>query len=442
MGDPLALELVVNGSRKPVLLAHLVSFFGCKIAKQCDQDFSDYSNCGVVPVSNRLGLDQRIKGRLSFCVVQDAISPDHRKPRPLRRDTLFIVRPMRYKVWPSRRDIRAGAAVSSLWRAAVYVLLMIWSFICLLPIYWLSITSIKGAADIDRPPGYLPFVDFSPSLDAWRFIFFEHNENLLTRLVHSGLISVAATALTIGCSSLAIYGLTRCHLTLRWTALVAITLPIGIVLGGVMVTSRLSFAAVATIAAIGVVLAIRMRKTGPVVSAAGAVAVLLATRILPPVVLALPLYVFGQALGVRDTLGFLTLVYTAINLPVAVWLMLPILGPRACEQEEAAQIDGASHLAILFTILLPMVRPGVIAVGLIVFLLSWNEYLFAAYLTFDHALTLPPWAVGQLSMKEAQVGGGPEEVAHLAAASILMILPALGFAAFSLKSFGRAIRER
>ncbi|MBC7735662.1 MAG: carbohydrate ABC transporter permease [Candidatus Saccharibacteria bacterium] len=319
---------------------------------------------------------------------------------------------------------------------------MIWSVVCLLPIYWLAITSIKGAADIDRPPGYWPFADFWPSLDAWRFILFEHNENLLARLAHSVLISAAATALTIGCSGLAIYGLTRCQLTLRSTALVAIALPIGVGSVGMIVTGRPSIAVLVTMVAVGMVLAIWLRKTGAVLSAPVAVAVLLATRILPPVVLALPLFVFGEALGVRDTLGFLTLVYAAINLPVAVWLMLPILGPRACEQEEAAQIDGASHLSILFTILLPMVRPAVIAVSLIVFLLSWNEYLLAAYLTFDHALTLPPWAVGQLSMKEAQVGGGPEEVAHLAAATIVMIVPALGFAAFALKSFGRAKRER
>lgn len=332
--------------------------------------------------------------------------------------------------------------MSRVWRAVAYVLLVIWSVVCLLPIYWLAITSIKGQADIDRPPGYLPFADFWPSLDAWRFILFEHNENLLPRLAHSGFVSAAATALTIGCSGLAIYGLTRCKLTLCWTAVVAIALPIGVGLGAAIVTSRLPLATLAVLVAVGLVLAVWLRKTGPVLSVPVAVAILLATRILPPVVLALPLYVFGEALGTRDTLGFLTLVYAAINLPVAVWLMLPLLGPRASEQEEAAQIDGASHLSILFTILLPMVRPGIIAVSLIVFLLSWNEYLLAAYLTFDHALTLPPWAVGQLSMKEAQVGGGPEEVAHLAAATIVMILPALGFAAFALKGFGRAIRQR
>ena len=89
-----------------------------------------------------------------------------------------------------------------------------------------------------------------------------------------------------------------------------------------------------------------------------------------------------------------------------------------------------------------MVRPGVAATGLIVFLMCWNEYLFAAYLTADQALTLPPWAVGQLSLKEAQIGGEAEEWAHLSAATILMMLPALAFAAFVQKHLARGVFGR
>jgi ABC-type glycerol-3-phosphate transport system permease component len=228
-----------------------------------------------------------------------------------------------------------------------YTLLAVWSFVCLFPVYWVAITSIKGVEDIDRPPGYVRFLDFWPSLDAWRFVLFEHNENLVSRLVNSALIA-----------------------------------------------------------------------------------------------LVLPIYVLAQAPGTRDTLLLMIFVYTAINIPVATWLLLPVLGSKATEQEEAAQLDGASHLATFFTILLPMVRAGVVATGLIVFLMCWNEYLFAAYLTADNALTLPPWAVGQLSMKEAQVGGGAEEWAHLSAATIVMIFPTLVFAAFALKHLSRAATRR
>jgi len=71
--------------------------------------------------------------------------------------------------------------------------------------------------------------------------------------------------------------------------------------------------------------------------------------------------------------------------------------------------------------------------------LCWNEYLFAAYLTFDHALTLPPWMVGQLSMKEAQAGGQAEEWAHLSAATIVMVFPALIFAAIAQRLLARSV---
>jgi multiple sugar transport system permease protein len=330
--------------------------------------------------------------------------------------------------------------VKPLARAATYALLAAWSLVCLLPVYWVAITSIKGIADIDRPPGYLPFVDFMPSLDAWRFILFEHNENLVSRFVNSALIGGIATTLTVTASGMAVYGLTRIHSALRWSSLVGPLFLLGLVPVVVSVSGAVSLAGLLALA--GLAAALLLRRRGPVISVSGATAMMLATRVLPPVVLVLPLYVMAQATGLRDTLLLMILVYAAINIPVATWLLLPVLGSKATEQEEAAQLDGASHLRIFFTILLPMLRASVVATGLIVFLLCWNEYLFAAYLTADSALTLPPWAVGQLSMKEAQVGGGAEEWAHLSAATIVMMLPALVFAAFALKPFGRSVSRR
>lgn len=325
-------------------------------------------------------------------------------------------------------------------QAVTYALLVVWSMVCLLPVYWVAITSIKGIEDIDRPPGYLPFVDFMPSLHAWRFILFEHNENLVSRFVNSALIGSIATTLTVVVSGMAVYGITRFHSTMRWSSLVGPLFLLGLVPVVVSASGAISLAALLALA--GFAVAFVLRRRGPVISVSGATSMMLAIRVLPPVVLVLPLYVLAQATGMRDTLVFMILVYTAINIPVATWLLLPVLGSEATEQEEAAQLDGASHLRIFFTILLPMVRASVVATGMIVFLLCWNEYLFAAYLTADSALTLPPWAVGQLSMKEAQVGGGAEEWAHLSAATIVMMLPALVFAAFALKALSRTVSGR
>ncbi|MCB1502577.1 MAG: carbohydrate ABC transporter permease [Bauldia sp.] len=327
-------------------------------------------------------------------------------------------------------------------KAVTYALLAVWSLVCLLPVYWVAITSIKGIEDIDRPPGYVPFVDFQPSLEAWRFILFEHNENLVSRLVNSAVIGSVATLLTVVTSGMAIYGLTRFHSTMRWSALIGALLLFGV--GPVLASASgsVSLAALLAWTLAGLALAYGLRRRGPVISASAATTMMLATRVLPPVVLVLPLYVLAQATAMRDTLIFMIFVYAGINIPVAVWLLMPVLGSDATDQEESAQLDGASHLTIFFTILLPIVRSSVIAIGLIIFILCWNEYLFAAYLTADHALTLPPWAVGQLSMKEAQVGGGAEELAHLSAATIVMMFPALVFAVFALRQLSRTISGR
>ena len=324
-------------------------------------------------------------------------------------------------------------------KVIIYAVLGIWSLVCLLPIYWVTITSFKGLADIDKPPGYVPFLDFAPSLDAWRFIFFEHNENLISRLFNSAVIGVGASALTLAVSGMAIYALTRFPSTIRWATMASFAAMIGLLLSALSASSAALRTPLLAGAVSGLGIAFALRNNGPIMSTSGAVTLMLATRALPPVVLVIPIYMMAIATGTRDTLTAMIFVYTAINIPVALWLLLPVFGSRATEQEEAAQLDGASHLAILFGIVFPMLRANVAAAGFVVFLMCWNEYLFAAYLTADHALTLPPWEVGQLSIKEAQVGGEAEELAHLSAATVLMILPALALGAFVQKQISRSI---
>ena len=277
-------------------------------------------------------------------------------------------------------------------KIAILTILSVWSLICLFPIYWLAVTSIKGNSDVDRAYTFLPFLNFEPDFAAWRFILADANENLVSRFVNSLIVGGTSTLLTIITSCLAIYAVTR-----------------------------------------------RPRRNG-YLSRNVLLWIVLSTRLLPPVVLVVPFYMMAIGTGLYDTRTGLILVYTAVNLPVAVWLLLPAFGKKSTEMEEAAQLDGASHLSILFTIFLPTIRTSLYATAMLVFLLCWNEYLFAVTLSSDHALTLPPWMVGQLSMKEAQVGGGPEEVAHLSAAATLMFAPLLIFATFIIRQLGKAAR--
>jgi ABC-type glycerol-3-phosphate transport system permease component len=209
-------------------------------------------------------------------------------------------------------------------------------------------------------------------------------------------------------------------------------------LASVIETPLFRLLIIAAAAALGAA-AVAMRSCGPSVELQGTLGLLLSSRLLPPAAVVIPLYLMAHGVGLLDTRSALILTYGAVNLPVALWLLQPIFGTRATDQEEAAQLDGAAHLSILFGILLPMIRGALAATAVIVFLLCWNEYLFAALLTSDHALTLPPWMVGQLSMKEAQAGGEAEELAHLSAAAVLMAVPALALATFAHRLLGRSL---
>ena len=281
-------------------------------------------------------------------------------------------------------------------KVLTYSVLVFWSLVCLFPLYWIAVTSLKGDLEIMRGPYYLPFVDFTPSLDAWVFILDYANDHLILRFYNSVIVGVTSTFLTVVLGGTAVYGLTRFRYRLPW---------------------------------------IGLRNEGILFA-------ILASRILPPVVIAIPLYVMAQYTGTLDTHFALIFAYTAVNLPVAVWLLLPVFGNMATPQEEAAQLDGASRFGIFFTIFLPMVAASTAAVGLLIFILCWNEYLLAVFLTSDKVSTLPPWVMGQMSIKEAAVGGDGDEWPQLSAAIIFMIVPLLAFTGFAQRFLSRAFLVR
>jgi multiple sugar transport system permease protein len=266
-------------------------------------------------------------------------------------------------------------------RVLAYAILLLWSAVCLFPIYWVLLESFKTEGSIMHGPRYLPFVDFQPSLNAWRFLFLDSTQNLLLPLWNAFVVSVCGAVIATSAACLLIYSITR------------------------QPTRRSHMLLWAT----------------------------LATRILPPFIIIIPLYLTVQPLGLLDTRAVLILTYAAINLPVAAWLLLPVFGPAATEQEEAATLEGASNIYIVWDILLPSLAKGLVAVLLVVFILCWNEYILAVYLTAGKASVLTPWMVSQLSLKEAQVGGDAEEWAHLSAAIILMIAPLLLFTTVAMQ---------
>ena len=116
---------------------------------------------------------------------------------------------------------------------------------------------------------------------------------------------------------------------------------------------------------------------------------MISQRILPPVVVVIPIYMMFQSVRLLDTHIALILAYTVVNLPIVVWLMHDFFAGIPIDLEESAQLDGASRFTIFFEIVLPLARAGLAATTLLVLILSWNEYLLALFLSTSHAQTMP-----------------------------------------------------
>jgi multiple sugar transport system permease protein len=103
----------------------------------------------------------------------------------------------------------------------------------------------------------------------------------------------------------------------------------------------------------------------------------LAVYLFPPIVLAIPLFVFFTRVGLRGSLLGLVLVYVAQTVPVAIYMLRNYFETIPESLEEAAAIDGCSRLGVIRRVSLPLALPSIMATGLYVFMIAWNEFLFA-----------------------------------------------------------------
>ncbi|MGY1693201.1 carbohydrate ABC transporter permease [Geodermatophilus sp. SYSU D01105] len=150
----------------------------------------------------------------------------------------------------------------------------------------------------------------------------------------------------------------------------------------------------------------------------------LSTRMLPVVAGILPIYLFAQWSGLLDNIWLLIVLYTSMNLPIAVWMMRSFLAEVPVEILEAAAMDGAGLLRTLRQVVVPIVLPGIAATSLICFIFSWNELLLARTLTGTVAQTAPVYLTGFVTSQGLFL-------AQMCAAAFVVSLPVLvaGFAA-------------
>ena len=150
----------------------------------------------------------------------------------------------------------------------------------------------------------------------------------------------------------------------------------------------------------------------------------LSTKMLPAVAGLLPIYLIAQQIGMLDNIWFLILLYTAMNLPIAIWMLRSFLADIPPALFEAASLDGAGLIMTLRRVVAPIAMPGIAATALICFIFSWNELLFAKSLTGTVAGTAPVFLTGFVTSQGLFL-------AQVSAAATIVSLPVLiaGFAA-------------
>jgi multiple sugar transport system permease protein len=147
---------------------------------------------------------------------------------------------------------------------------------------------------------------------------------------------------------------------------------------------------------------------------------ILSIRMMPPVAAIIPIYILMKNIGLIDTPWCLVITYLTFNLPFVVWMMKGFFEEIPREIEESALIDGCSDFSIFLRIALPLVAPGLAATAIMVFIFSWNEFLFALILTGTKAVTLPVGIIGY--MKETGINWG-----YMTAGGILALIPVVVF---------------
>jgi multiple sugar transport system permease protein len=307
-----------------------------------------------------------------------------------------------------------------------YFLLAVWSIFVLFPLYWVVITSFKDAAAVNQGPYYIPFVDFQPNLNAWRaqfntdpfcdlpsilrqvgLLFYNSFAFIVSPVwaiqpmepqickiylafTNSIVVSVAATIICVTIGSMAAYALARMQYKPKFGNIMTF---VGLT---VVVIIATSYAGVPWWASTAVALALFFllaRAFGKYFTRAlgnGDILFwIISQRILPPIVVIIPIYVMFQAVGLLDTHLALITVYAVANLPIVVWLMYDFFSSLPIELEESAQLDGSTRFGIFWDIVLPLTRPGLAATTLLTLILSWNEYLFAVFLSTAKVQTMP-----------------------------------------------------
>lgn len=302
---------------------------------------------------------------------------------------------------------------------ASYIVLGIWTFVVIFPIFWLVVTSLKLPIDVSEGPKYIPYGDFQPSLHAWRYLLTEESGTIVKRpYINTILVGTASTVIAIIIGALASYSLVRFTYRPKYSLILSFVLCVALAI--VMVAVKVPWP-IATIISLAIFIIVsqtigqRFQKS---FNNDDIAFWLISQRMLPPVAVVIPIYILFQQVGLLNTRAALIITYSAVNLPLVIWFLRDYFQTIPLELEESAFIDGASRFQVLEKIVLPLSVPGLAATFLVVLVFAWNEYLLGLFLSGADTQTMPVLVVAQNATR------GPQWW-NISALVLMMIIPVI-----------------
>lgn len=252
----------------------------------------------------------------------------------------------------------------------VYIVLTAVIFVLMLPILSMITTAFKTSTELYKSASFLPQ---KPALDNFTYVL--KNTNFSTNIINSVIVSLIVTVISVVAAALAGYALTR----FRGTPVKMFSVLLYLV------------------------------------------------QMIPAILLMMPLFMVIRKIGLYDRLSSLVIAYTAINLPICIYMMKSFFATIPHEIEESAVIDGCSQFKAYLLLVLPISAPGLTSVGIIAFIYSWNEFMLASvFIRSDSAKTLSV-GLSQFSQQFSVEWGA------MMAAATLATIPAALFLIFAQK---------
>lgn len=249
-------------------------------------------------------------------------------------------------------------------RPVRYITIILCLILILFPFYWLFSCAVKLKQDfLAYPPVFLPT---RVTLEHFKAIF--ENQNILLNLYNSLVIALTTTFISVFIGSMAAYAVCKGEMSARIRNICAFWF--------------------------------------------------LIQKMYPAIATAIPVYLVMRNLRLIDTQAALIIMNTSFNLPLVIWLMIGFFNEIPVSIEESAMLDGCNLWQRFFWMILPITKTGLIASGILTFIATWNEFLFAVILSVRNAKTLPVVIAGFITDRGLEWG-------QMAASSAIIIVPVI-----------------